>query len=145
MEVAMRRFLVGLVISLLLLVPAMAADVPNGTVELSGGSVALGIGYSWGSGKLVYQGQTYPLKVEGISIVNVGASSYTATGTVYHLKKLEDFNGTYTAGTAGATVAGGVSGTIMRNQNGVAIEMTATHQGLQFTLAPEGVKISIVK
>jgi len=141
----MRRFLVGLVASQLLLFPAMAADVADGTIELSGGSVALGIGYSWGSGKLVYQGQTYPLKVQGLSIVDVGASSYTATGTVYHLKKVEDFNGTFTAGSVGATVAGGASGTVMRNQNGVSIELTATRQGLQFTLAPEGVKLSIAK
>jgi hypothetical protein len=144
MEVVMRRFFIGLVTSLLLLFPAMAADqVPDGTIELSGGSVAVGIGYSWGSGKLVFQGKTYQLKVQGISIVDVGASDYTATGSVFNLKKVEDFAGTYTAATAGATVAGGVSGTAMRNQNGVTIQLTATRQGLQFTLAPEGIKISL--
>jgi hypothetical protein len=144
MEVVMRRFFMGLVTSLLLLFPAMAADqVPDGTIELSGGSVAVGIGYSWGSGKLVFQGKTYQLKVQGISIVDVGASDYTATGSVFNLKKVEDFAGTYTAATAGATVAGGVSGTAMRNQNGVTIQLTATRQGLQFTLAPEGIKISL--
>ena len=85
------------------------------------------------------------LKVEGISIVDVGASNYTASGAVYNLKKVDDFAGTYTAATAGATVAGGVSGTIMRNQNGVEIHLSATRQGLQFTLAPEGLKISLAK
>jgi hypothetical protein len=146
MEVAMRRFFIGLVASLLALVPAMAADqVPDGTIELSGGSVAVGIGYSWGSGKLVFQGKQYALKVEGLSIVDVGVSDYTATGNVYNLKKLEDFEGTYAAATAGATVAGGVSGAVMRNQNGVLIQLSATRQGLQFTLAPAGIKISLVK
>src|SRR5258707_6563423 len=72
MEVAMRRFLIGLVASLLALLPAMAAEQgPDGTIELSGGSVAVGIGYTWGSGKLVYQGKQYQLKVEGISIADV--------------------------------------------------------------------------
>ena len=144
MEVAMRRLFIGLVTSLLLLLPAMAADeVPDGTIELSGGSVAVGIGYSWGSGKLVFQGKTYPLKVQGVSIVDVGASDYTATGSVHNLKRLEDFAGNYTAATAGATVAAGASATILKNQNGVIIKLSATRQGLQFTLAPEGIKISL--
>jgi len=122
----------------------MAADqVPDGTVELSGGSVALGIGYSWGSGELVYQGKTYQLKAEGLSIVDLGASDYTATGSVYNLKKLEDFAGTYAAATAGATVITGASDTIMRNEHGVTIELSAAHQGLQFTLAPEGLTVSL--
>jgi hypothetical protein len=146
MEVAMRRFFIGLVTSLLALVPAMAADQgPDGTIELSGGSVAVGIGYSWGSGKLVFQGKQYALKVEGLSIGDVGVSDYTATGSVYNLKKLDDFEGTYAAATAGVTVAGGVSGAAMRNQNGVLIQLSATRQGLQFTLAPAGIKISLVK
>lgn len=142
----MRRFFIGLATSLLVLLPAMAADqAPDGTIELSGGSVALGIGYTWGSGKLVFQGKQYQLKVEGLSIVDVGASDYTATGSVDNLKKLEDFPGTYTAAAAGATVAGGASVTVMRNQNGVAIQLSATRQGLQFTLAPEGMKIGFAK
>jgi len=140
----MRRLFIGLVTSLLLLLPAMAADeVPDGTIELSGGSVAVGIGYSWGSGKLVFQGKTYPLKVQGISIVDVGASDYTATGSVHNLKKVEDFAGTYAAASAGATVGGGASATILKNQNGVVIRLSATRQGLQFTLAPEGLKLSL--
>ncbi len=142
----MRRFLIGLVASLLALLPAMAAEQgPDGTIELSGGSVAVGIGYTWGSGKLVYQGKQYQLKVEGISIADVGVSNYTATGSVYNLKKVEDIEGTYAAATAGATVAGGVSGAAMRNQNGVLIQLSATRQGLQFTFAPAGFKISLAK
>ena len=142
----MRRFFIALVTSLLALFPAMAADqAPDGTIELSGGSVAVGIGYSWGSGKLVFQGKQYSLKVEGLSIADVGVSDYTATGSVYNLKKLQDIEGTYAAATAGATVGGGVSGAAMRNQNGVLIQLSATRQGLQFTLAPAGIKISLVK
>src|SRR5260221_3840384 len=146
MEVAMRRFFIGLVTSLLALFPAMASDqASDGSIELSGGSVAVGIGYSWGSGKLVFQGKQYTLKVEGLPIADVGVSDYTATGSVYNLKKLEDFEGTYAAVTAGATVAGGVSGAVMRNQNGVLIQLSATRQGLQFTLAPAGIKITLVR
>ena len=142
----MRRLIVGLALGMLMLLPAKAQNqAPDGTIELSGGSVAVGIGYTWGSGKLNYQGKDYALTVKGLSIVDVGASEYNAAGSVYNLKKLEDFDGTYTAGTAGATVAGGMSGTVMRNQNGVAIELTSTHSGLQFTLAPSGMEVHIAK
>jgi hypothetical protein len=105
----------------------------------------VGIGYTWGSGKLVFQGKQYQLKVSGVSIADVGVSDYTATGSVYNLKKVEDIEGTYAAVTAGATVAGGVSGAAMKNQNGVLIQLSATREGLQFTLAPAGIKISLVK
>jgi hypothetical protein len=146
MEVVMRRFLIGLVTSLLVLLPAMAADEgPDGTVEFSGGSVAVGIGFSWGRGTLDFQGKQYRLRVRGLSVVDVGASNFTASGAVFNLTKVADFAGTYTAATAGATVAGGASATIMRNQNGVTIRMSATRQGLQFTLAPEGLTITMAK
>jgi hypothetical protein len=146
MEVAMRRFFIALVTSLLALLPAMAADQgPDATIEFSGGSVAVGIGYTWGSGKLVFQGRQYQLNVTGISIADVGVSDYTATGSVYSLKKAEDIEGTYAAATAGATVAGGVSGAAMKNQHGVLIQFSATRQGLQFTFAPAGIKITLVR
>src|SRR5260221_6401369 len=134
MEVAMRRFFIGLVMSLLALLPAMAAEQgPDATIELSGGSVAVGIGYTWGSGKLVYQGKQHQLKVEGISIADVGVWNYTATGTVYNLKKVEDIEGTYAPSTAGATVARGVRRSAMRHQNSGLIQLSANRPGLPFT------------
>jgi len=51
------------------------------------------------------------------------------------LKKLADFNGNYTAAGAGATVGGGAGATIMKNQNGVVIELTSTTQGASLKLA----------
>jgi hypothetical protein len=146
MEITMRRLIASVALCLIMLFPAMlAAEIPDATIELSGGSLAIGIGYSWGEGKLVYKGQTHKLRISGLSIGDVGYSNYTASGPVFRLKKLEDIEGNYGAGTAGATVAGGVSGTVMKNDHGVVIELTATREGLQFTLAPSGVKITLVK
>ena len=123
--------------------PASAQEAPSATIELSGGAVAVGIGYTWGSGTLAYQGKKYPLKVSGLSIVNVGASEYTATGAVFHLTQVSDINGNYVAGEAGATLAGGGSVMTMKNDRGVVINLTATRTGLQFTLAPTGLKIEL--
>ena len=140
----MRQVFAGIIASLFIVFHAVAADqVPDATIELSGGSVAIGIGYSWGSGHLVFQGKVYQLNVSGLSVANVGVSDYTASGEVYNLKQAGDIAGNFTAASAGITVAGGASATILKNQNGVTIRMTSTSQGLQFTLAAEGVKISL--
>ena len=122
---------------------AAAQDIPTGTIELSGGSVAVGIGYTWGKGKLIFEGKTHRLKVDGLSIVHVGVSSYTASGTVYNLTKLSDINGVYTAASAGIAVAGGPSVTAMKNSHGVLIQMVANHVGVNFSLGAKGVTIEL--
>lgn len=142
----MRRTIAILVtgLSLLLwpLIPSFA-ETPDGVIELSGGSVAAGVGYSGGSGTLIFHGQKYPLKVGGVGLATVGASEYTASGTVSGLKSPKDIEGVYTSVAAGATLGGGGTISAMRNQNGVMIQMTSTSAGLTFTLAAEGVKIAL--
>jgi len=122
---------------------ARAEDQPDGTLKLSGGSVAVGIGYSWEGGTLTYKGKTYQVEVKGLSVGDVGITKAEASGDVYHMAKLSDFDGNYTAAKAGATVAGGASASIMRNQNGVEIRLVSTTQGLKFTFAAEGINMKI--
>lgn len=134
--------------ALVLFVPntsAAKAKKPDAKVEFTGGSVAAGVGYTWGSGTLTYKGAKYPITVDGLSAGSVGATDITASGKVYHLKKLEDFEGNYTAASAGATVGGGGSVTTMRNQNGVVIDSVSTTQGLKISLDAGGVKIKLRK
>jgi len=128
-----------------LLTAARAEDKPDATIKLSGGSVAVGIGYSWGGGTLTYKGKTYEVEVKGLSVGDVGASQVEASGNVYHLAKLSDFDGNYTAAGVGATVAGGASAAAMKNQNGVVINLVSTTQGLKFTFAAAGVDLKIKK
>jgi hypothetical protein len=122
---------------------AQAEETPDATLKLSGGSVAAGIGFSWGGGTLTYKGKDYPVSVKGLSVGDVGATKIEASGSVYNLKKLEDFDGNYTAAAAGATVAGGASASTMKNQNGVKINLVSTTQGLKFALAAGGVDMKI--
>src|SRR5437660_12136966 len=75
---------------------------PDATLRLSGGSFALGIGFSWGSGTLTYKGKNYPVKVNGLSVGKVGVTGSSAYGEVFNLKHLRDFNGHYHMGAAGA-------------------------------------------
>jgi hypothetical protein len=118
---------------------------PDATLKLSAGSVAAGIGVNWGSGTLSYQGKEYPVDVKGLSVGDVGVSKIEATGKVYNLKKLEEFDGNYTGVGAGAAVAGGGAMVAMKNQNGVTVDLVATTQGVKFALGGGGVDMRIKK
>ena len=75
--------ILGLGFALQLAHPVVSwGQTPDAIIELSGGSVSAGIGYSWGSGTLIFQGKRYPLNVSGLSIGSVGISDYTAAGNV---------------------------------------------------------------
>lgn len=135
--------LASLAIIAFLVAPAAAAE-QSGTVQISSTSVAAGIGVTWGNGELVLNdGSKHSFSVDGLSIVDVGIASVSAAGKIYNLKKLEDFNGTYVAGQAGAALGGGASVTRMKNQNDVVIELSSTQSGVRLTLAPEGVTLKL--
>ena len=140
-----------LTVSVLVLVIALSLfgsvfaqeEKPDATLTLSKGQVGVGIGWSWGNGVLTFKGKTYPFKVGGLSVVDVGITKANAVGKVYHLKKLGDFNGTYTGAAAEGTVGGGAGVSTMKNQNGVVIDLQSTTQGVNFKLAGEGVKFTL--
>lgn len=116
---------------------------PSGTVSIQTKAVAVGIGYSWGEGVLNFQGKEYKFKIKGLSVVDVGVSSISAKGNVYHLSRVSDFPGTFTAAEAGIALGGGVGAQAMENQYGVVMNLTSTKAGIQLKLAPEGLKIQL--
>jgi hypothetical protein len=143
----MRRVLIGGLVVVGSLIAALAGHAAAGseqaTLTLSEGSVALGIGFSWGKGTLTYAGHSYPVKVEGLSVGEVGVTRATAVGKVSNLAKLSDFSGNYAAVGGGATAAGGGDIALMRNQNGVVIELTSTTQGASLMLGAQGVRLTV--
>ena len=116
---------------------------PDATVTLKGGSVAAGIGYTWGHGDLNYRKSPHEFSIKGVSIVDVGVTNFTAAGQVYNLKKLSDFSGNYVAAGAGITIAGGGTATYLKNEHGVVIKLISTDVGLKFTLSADGVHVSL--
>ena len=122
---------------------AATKEKPDATIRLSSGSVAAGIGWSWGNGTLTYKGKDYPISVKGLSFGKVGITKATASGEVYHLKRLKDFDGNYTAAGAGITLAGGRSAVTMTNQNGVRVVLSSTTRGLDVTIGVGGADMKI--
>ena len=144
-----RLMIAALVVTGLCFAPAARAAEkkahPDATLEFKGGSVGVGVGFSWGSGTLHYKGKSYPISADGFDVGDVGVSNITASGKVYNLKKLEDFDGNYTAAAAGAAIAGGGGAVAMQNQQGVRIDMVSTTRGVKLALGVGGVKMAVKK
>src|SRR5215471_54147 len=124
----------ALVAALALNVSAAEGPKPSGTVSVESRSIAAGIGVSWGDGKLNFQGKEYPFSIDGLTLVDFGISKASATGEVYDLTDLSKFEGTYVAAEAGFTLAGGMGGMVLRNQNGVVMHVHSTTQGAKLQL-----------
>jgi hypothetical protein len=133
---------------LFFLVVAVATNVvaaekakPSGRVSIESTSIAAGVGVSWGDGKLNFKGKDYPFSVEGLSLVDWGISKVSARGDVYNLTDVSKFGGTYVAAEAELTLAGGMGGMVLRNQNGVIMHLRSVSQGAQLQLGTSGLVI----
>jgi hypothetical protein len=137
--------LVG-VVSIVVAVAGFAvaqAQSPDATPSLTEGSVAVGIGFNWGNGTLTYRGETYPVKVEGLSVGDVGVTRASAMGIVFNLTNVSDISGIYRAIGAGISVGKGAGVMTMENQKGVVIKLSSTTEGLNFKAAAEGVRLTL--
>ena len=151
----MYKLILGLVATVFVSTVAMAADssappvaegaIPSGYLWFSGGSVALGIGYTWGHGTLYYSKdqKQYNFKLSGISVVDVGAAGIDAQGEVYNLTNPADLAGNYSAVAAGMTVVVGGSVAYLKNEKGVVIKVNSQSGGLKFNLSANGMKITL--
>ena len=144
-----RRWTLGLAVlsvmaHVLMGAPAIADDkMPDATVRLSEGSVAAGIGWSWGHGEISYQGKTYRIKIDGLSVAEVGITKAEATGTIYNLKDLADINGVYAAAGAEGTAGKGAGVSSLRNAKGVVINLKSETKGADIKIAASGLKITL--
>src|SRR5246127_320055 len=95
------RFTGGLAVGLLVLSAIFPAGAhaqsappskPSGSVNIHQVQVAFIGSGAVGGGTLHYRGRSYPFKLGGLGI---GVSTLDATGTVYNLRRLQDFEGVY--------------------------------------------------
>ena len=125
--------------------PVAEGAIPSAYVWLSGGSVAIGIGYVWGNGTLYFSKdqKQYKFKLSGVSVVDVGGAGITAEGEVYNLSSPADLSGNYTAVTAGVTVIEGGSVAYLKSDKGVVIKLHSQTGGLRFNLSANGMHITL--
>jgi hypothetical protein len=125
--------------------PVAEGAIPSAYVWLSGGSAAIGIGYTWGHGTLYFSKdqKQYKFKLSGVSVADVGAAGITAEGEVYNLTSPADLSGDYSAVTAGVTIIEGGSVAYLKNGKGVVIKLHSQTGGLRFNLSANGMHITL--
>ena len=116
---------------------------PSGKVSMESRAIAAGVGVTWGDGKLSFKGKDYPFSIDGLTVVDIGISKASATGDVYHLTDVAKFPGTYVAAEAGFTLAGGMGGMVLRNQEGVVMHIRSTSRGARLQLGTSGLAIKM--
>jgi hypothetical protein len=125
--------------------PVAEGAIPSAYVWLSGGSVAIGIGYTWGHGTLYFSKdqKQYKFKLSGVSVADVGGAGITAEGEVYNLTSPADLSGDYSAVTAGVTIIEGGSVAYLKNDKGVVIKLHSQTGGLRFNLSANGMHLTL--
>ena len=120
---------------------------PSGTIELKQWKVGLIVGGGRGSGKLKFQGKTYPLKLKGLRIgATIEISRADIKGEVFHLTKVEDISGNYKAFQAGAAViVGARKYWELKNEKGVLLRLKGREAGLELALDYGGLWLELEK
>jgi hypothetical protein len=112
-------------------------------VRISQVQVALIVSGALGGGTLSFEGQSHDFSIGGLGIGGLGASRMEAEGEVYNLKRLEDFEGPYAQGRAGA-VAGDSQiegGLWLINPKGVEMRLSSRREGYALSLGGDAVYV----
>jgi len=94
-----------------------------------------------GKGTIEYKGAVRGFSVGGLGIGGVGVESIDAVGTVYGMKTIDDFEGTYVQLRAGLTVTDVKTGGTLwiENDKGVSIKVDAKTEGVILNLGADGI------
>lgn len=118
--------------------------VKSGNVEVQAEQVRLIIGGAKGKGVLHFNGKDYNFKLSGASVGGVGVTKVDAVGTVYNLKDIKDFPGTYSGMGVGAVVVKGAGASSWQNSKGVVVNMQAKDaSGLALNMGLNAVTIEL--
>jgi hypothetical protein len=115
---------------------------PSGSVTIHQVQVAFIGSGATGGGTLYYRGRAYPFKVGGLGIGGFGVSKLDASGSVYNLRRLEDFAGVYGQARVGWAAGEQGKGQMwLQNPNGVYLRLKAKRQGLALSLGADGMLV----
>jgi hypothetical protein len=127
-----------------------AADAPPprsaavGQVRFSQIQLAFMWSGSVGGGVLTFEGREHPFSMGGVGYGGIGASRLEATGEVYGLKRVEDFEGAYAQVRYGAVAGSESVGELwLQNVSGAGIELRleSRRQGVALSLGGDAVYI----
>jgi hypothetical protein len=105
---------------------------PDARFQMTTTSISQGMGLSWGDGRLADNYMDYKFRVEALTLNEwndqfaLSGQQVTLYGSVYNLKEVPDFAGTYTAATpeVTASVGGSDRSRVYQNEKGVIVRIT---------------------
>jgi hypothetical protein len=115
---------------------------PSGSVTIRQVQVAFIGSGMLGGGTLYYRGSAYAFKLGGLGIGGIGVSRLDASGSVFNLRRLADFEGLYGEVRGGWAVGDKGKGRLwLQNSNGVYLRLVGVRRGLSLTTGVDGVSI----
>lgn len=112
-------------------------------VELKSGSY-YGSG-SKGKGTLYFNGRSHRFTITGAGLGGMGGQTVKATGRVYNLHSLSDFNGTYGGTSRGLTLGKGKVSAQVKNQRGVVIYLAGETSGVATALGVRAFHVTLAE
>jgi hypothetical protein len=120
------------------------AQADGGRIQFTVVKAGLVIGGSGGSGTLSFKGRRYPLSIGGLSYgFTFGASQTDFRGTVSNIRRPEDVEGVYAAGSAGAALGRGAQVIGLTNQNGAVLTLSGQSVGAIVSADLNGLALSL--
>ena len=135
--------------SILLLLVAGCASMtqapsttPSATVSIREWSAAYYGSLAAGKGTLFYNGRHH-FTISGVGAGGAGGQKISATGKVYNLNRLSDFNGTYHGISRGLTLIEGKMHAKLTNQNGVTMYLAGETEGLASSMGAQAFEVNL--
>jgi hypothetical protein len=119
------------------------STTPSATVSIREWSAAYYGSVATGKGTLNYNGQRHRFTISGAGVGGAGGQKISATGTVYNLNKLSDFNGTYHGISRGLTLIEGKMHAKLTNQNGVTMYLAGETEGLASSMGAQAFEVNL--
>ena len=120
------------------------AQADEGRIQFTVIKAGLVIGGSGGSGTLSFKGRRYPLSIGGLSYgFTFGASQTDFRGSVRNIRRPQDVEGVYAAGSAGAALGQGAQVIVLTNQNGAVLTLSGRSVGAIVSADLNGLALSL--
>ena len=135
------RKLVGGALFLALAATDVGAQTPSGSIALETAAGSSGLETLWTGCKLLFQGKAHECSLTGLQAPEMDFAR--VSGTVFDLKALKDFAGTYKA--VGNNVELGTGHVTVQNEKGVRIILSVFGELKELQVADKGIAIQLKK
>jgi hypothetical protein len=139
-----RAFLATTVLASASILALWPAQADSGRIQFTVVKAGVVFGGSGGSGTLTFKGRRYPLSIGGLSYgFTFGASQTNFRGTVSNIRRPQDVEGVYAAGSAGAALGRGAQMIALTNQNGAVLTLSGESVGAIVSADVNGLALSL--